>query len=84
MRSNKVSCLVPHSSVAPDSEPASREWPTARDHTKFWIPTNQRRQKLDPNQSDRWNSKGPPLSVTLQSLAPDREATKGGNFQAGN
>jgi len=29
------------------------------DHTKIWIPTNQRRQKPDPNQSDRWNSKGP-------------------------
>ena len=26
-----------------------REWPTVpRDHTKFWIPTNQRRQMLDP------------------------------------
>jgi len=29
------------------------------------IPTNQRRQKLDPNQSDLWNSKRPLQLVTL-------------------
>jgi len=51
------------------SEPANREWPTVpRDHTKYWIPTNQRRQKLDPNQSDRWNSKGPSELATLRYI----------------
>jgi len=43
-----------------------REWPTVpRDHIKFWILTNQRRQNLDPNQSDLWNSKGPLELATL-------------------
>jgi len=44
------------------------------DHTKFCIPTNQRRQKLDPNQSDPRYSKGPlelgTLRHTTVSLPP--------------
>jgi len=39
--------------------------PYRRDHPKFWIPTNQRRQTLDPNQSDLWNSKRPLRLATL-------------------
>jgi len=53
---------------------ASREWPTVQpDQTKFWIPTNQRGQKLDPNQSDQWNPNGllelATLCYTTVSLA---------------